>query len=74
MRRLGRVPLGRNHSSRTIHSDSEAISNDAMADETRCSAHMTPPLPPSSKSPPSRSAISHWRRFGAGVPRSRMKA
>ena len=42
-----------------------------MPDGTRCSAHTTAPLPPSSRKPPTTAALRQCVTDGAAAPRSR---
>jgi hypothetical protein len=48
-------------------------SSAAIPESTLCSAHTTPPLPPSSRNPPMRAAERQWTRAGRAAPRERAK-
>ena len=61
-------------SSITIHSGTVATSRAASPEGTRCSAHTTPPLPPSSSNPPTTNAERQCTGRGAGSPRHRAQA
>jgi hypothetical protein len=52
MRSVGRGPPGRSQSKRTIQTGTVATMSAAIPDGTRCSAQVTPPFPPPSRSAP----------------------
>jgi glutamate-1-semialdehyde 2,1-aminomutase len=61
-----RLPLWRFNNSGT-----EATMRAAVPDSIHCSAHTTPPFPPSSMRPPTMVAARHCAGVGRGTPRAR---
>ena len=58
----------------TNHSGVAPTSRAAMPEGMRCSAHTTPPLPPSSRKRPITAADFQFARVGAGSPLHRRQA
>jgi len=72
--RVGRRPPGRAQSRSTIHSGTMATSSAVTPEGTRCSAHTTAPLPPSSMQAPTTAAARQWTGAGRAAPRQRSQA
>jgi hypothetical protein len=67
---VGRRPPGRNQSTTTTQSGTQATRRAAIPEATNCSAHTTPPFPPRSRRAPMTAASRHMRPVGRGAPRA----